>query len=454
MKQKSLLNILVRVCKDSRFHSNPESSPGFITSPTRSICVEIKSRDDQKMAGIPSCFSVSVRDGRNEETFVIQVRLNWKVSQVKRAITAQSGWQPSQFRLVFAGSELNDYATLGDAGLQGATTLHCIRTTTFQLLRPLVPAKPVLNNVNLGDVEPASLDSSGEGKCHFYVYCAKPCKAITPGKLRVRCSQCKDTSFVIDQVPRNWADVLTPQQMHGCCSNPACKGNKAEFYFKCAIHSTSDEETSFPLHKLRSNNIRVECITCLEVPDQIFIFDCVLSHSMCIPCFFAYVKDALTHRRFKRHPDYGYTLTCPALCKDSEVKNTHHFALLGEDFYRQYQRLAAEEFLHEIGGIFCPSRSCGAGFVPEDDQQEVKCVECKFVFCRKCKGAHHSESCKTHEANMRYIAEKTRPCPACCIPIEKGGGSNHMTCFICKCEFCWLCVIEWNENCRGSHWFY
>ena len=32
MKQKSLHNILVRVCKDSRFHSSPESSPGFITS--------------------------------------------------------------------------------------------------------------------------------------------------------------------------------------------------------------------------------------------------------------------------------------------------------------------------------------------------------------------------------------------------------------------------------------
>ena len=31
MKQKSLHNILVRVCKDSRFHS----SPGFITSPYR-----------------------------------------------------------------------------------------------------------------------------------------------------------------------------------------------------------------------------------------------------------------------------------------------------------------------------------------------------------------------------------------------------------------------------------
>ena len=32
MKQKRLHNILVHVCKDSRFHSSPESSAGFITS--------------------------------------------------------------------------------------------------------------------------------------------------------------------------------------------------------------------------------------------------------------------------------------------------------------------------------------------------------------------------------------------------------------------------------------
>ena len=419
------------------------------------------------MAVAPSgFFSVSVRDVNTKKSFVIEVGLSWKVSEVKQAITARSGWQPNQFRLVFAGTELNDGVTLVVAGLQGTTTLHCIRTTTVQkrqLLRPLVPAKPILNNVNLGDVEPASLPSGGQ-KHHFYVYCAKPCKAMTPGKLRVRCSQCEDTSFVIDQAPRNWKDVLTPQQMRGRCNNFGCKGDKAEFYFKCTRHHTLNEDTSIPLHMIRSNNIGVECITCAIEVDVIVVFDCDVSHSMCLQCFVCYAKDALNHRTFKRHPDYGYTLICPAECKDSEVKNTHHFALLGED-YRRYQRLAAEEFLYEIGGIFCPSISCGAGFVPEDDQQEVKCVECKFVFCRKCKGAHHSGSCNwtTHtqnprlarwrEASMRNIAGKTKPCPSCHALNEMDGGCNHVTCVMCKFEFCWLCLIEWNVNCRDNHWF-
>ena len=34
----------------------------------------------------------------------------------------------------------------------------------------------------------------------FYVYCKKPCGAMAPGKLRVRCADCKDTSFVLSGV--------------------------------------------------------------------------------------------------------------------------------------------------------------------------------------------------------------------------------------------------------------
>ena len=31
----------------------------------------------------------------------------------------------------------------------------------------------------------------------FYVYCKSPCNAMRPGKLRVRCADCKGTSFVL-----------------------------------------------------------------------------------------------------------------------------------------------------------------------------------------------------------------------------------------------------------------
>ena len=56
-------------------------------------------------------FPVSVKEsgGRN---YMINVRSNWNVAQVKEAIVRQSGLKPNQFKLVFAGMELKEQMTL------------------------------------------------------------------------------------------------------------------------------------------------------------------------------------------------------------------------------------------------------------------------------------------------------------------------------------------------------
>ena len=43
---------------------------------------------------------------------MINVRSDWSVAQVKEAIVRQSGLQPNQFKLVFAGMELKEQMTL------------------------------------------------------------------------------------------------------------------------------------------------------------------------------------------------------------------------------------------------------------------------------------------------------------------------------------------------------
>ena len=37
-------------------------------------------------------------------------------------------------------------------------------------------------------------------------------------------------------------------------------------------------------------------------------------------------------------------------------------------------------------------------------------------------------------------------CPKCHICIEKNGGCNHMQCYNCKHDFCWMCLGDWKSH--------
>jgi len=56
-------------------------------------------------------FQVSVKESGGKN-YMINVSSDWNVAQVKDAIVRQSGLQPSQFKLVFAGMELKENMTL------------------------------------------------------------------------------------------------------------------------------------------------------------------------------------------------------------------------------------------------------------------------------------------------------------------------------------------------------
>ncbi|CAB1312565.1 unnamed protein product, partial [Coregonus sp. 'balchen'] len=179
---------------------------------------------------------------------------------------------------------------------------------------------------------------------------------------------------------------------------------------------------------------------------------------------------------------------------------------------KQYQRYAAEEGLLQMGGVLCPALGCGGGLIPEDDRRMILCllsnglgcmkqyqryaaeegllqmggvlqrVVCllEFVFCCDCKEGFHEGRCCVRSAPvtggavqgyvvddeaalqaqwehfpLETIDETTRPCPHCKVPVEKSGGCMHMVCppAQCKFEWCWICLVEWNRECMGNHWF-
>jgi hypothetical protein len=52
---------------------------------------------------------------------------------------------------------------------------------------------------------------------------------------------------------------------------------------------------------------------------------------MCVDCFKEYCQTKLTSRQFIQKPSIGYTLLCPNHCEGSEVREMHHFRMLGKE---------------------------------------------------------------------------------------------------------------------------
>ena len=74
----------------------------------------------------------------------------------------------------------------------------------------------------------------------------------------------------------------------------------------------------------------------------------------------------------------------------------------------------------------------------------------KHEFCSKCKSIwNKTHKCEKDAEFVKYSNEnldKLKKCPKCGTWIEKNRGCNHMTCFVCKYEFCWLCMGEYNPE--------
>lgn len=84
--------------------------------------------------------------------------------------------------------------------------------------------------------------------------------------------------------------------------------------------------------------------------------------------------------------------------------------------------------------------------------QYSKCDICGYEFCFKClrnRGEHEEKNCEEYLKEMEKKDEKIlldvygknniKKCPHCGLPTNKNSGCNHMKCFKCNGEWCWLC---------------
>merc|ERR1711904_586935 len=103
--------------------------------------------------------------------------------------------------------------------------------------------------------------------------------------------------------------------------------------------------------------------------------------------------------------------------------------------------------------VWCP-RCPSGGLAPEGACSDVQCHRCKHHFCRHCKrswAAHEGMSCAEFKqggllAVSSWLDNHTRACPKCSVAIELVAGCSHMTCRLCKHQFCWLCLGDYKSG--------
>ncbi|XP_018572816.1 E3 ubiquitin-protein ligase parkin isoform X2 [Anoplophora glabripennis] len=444
-------------------------------------------------------------------TLCVDLDPSWDIKNLKEYVAPKLGLEPEQVKIIFAGKELGDRITIAECDLGEQSILHAVKVKTRSKLSKLSEtvveeneeqgSEPLCNTLKdvmfsnqdniRNDILENNLNEYRKPKVHFFVYCPT-CKALKSGKIRVRCNFCKSGAFTVHSDPQNWNDVLESKQITGLCENSPefCAdilNNReptfAEFYFKCSEHtSLGEKDGAVPLYLIRPNLREIPCLACTDIRDPVFVFPCAEGHVTCLDCFRQYCSTKLMERQFWQHPEYGYTLACPAGCPDSFLKEVHHFRLLSETQYAQYQRFGTEEFVLRSGGVLCPQPGCGMGIIPDSYCTKITCINgCGYVFCRHCLQGYHigecqnsdnedstnPESCSYNvdpekaaearwdEASKRAIKVLTKPCPKCRTPTERDGGCMHMICTRAGCEYhwCWVCQTQWTRECMGSHWF-
>uniref|UniRef100_A0A672HPY9 RBR-type E3 ubiquitin transferase n=1 Tax=Salarias fasciatus TaxID=181472 RepID=A0A672HPY9_SALFA len=206
----------------------------------------------------------------------------------------------------------------------------------------------------------------------------------------------------------------------------------------------------------------LECPLCLlrhtreRFPD---IMTC--HHRSCADCLRQYLRIEISESRVN--------ISCPEC---AERFNPHDIRMILGDraLMEKYEEFMLRRWLvAEPDCRWCPAPDCGYAVIAFGCAScpKITCGRegCGTEFCYHCKQLWHpNQTCDTarqqraqslrlrsfRSSSLSYSQESgaagddIKPCPRCAAYIIKmnDGSCNHMTCAVCGCEFCWLCMKE------------
>lgn len=140
--------------------------------------------------------------------------------------------------------------------------------------------------------------------------------------------------------------------------------------------------------------------------------------------------------------------------------------LASKPLFKKYAKYLSRSFVDDNPHIkWCPAPDCGKAVFCDDSVKSVVKCACGMKFCFKCNvEAHAPCTCgqlkewlrkeRDESETTNWLAVNTKDCPKCHTSIEKNGGCNHMTCFKCKYEFCWVCMGPWAQHGSDTGGYY
>ena len=131
---------------------------------------------------------------------------------------------------------------------------------------------------------------------------------------------------------------------------------------------------------------------------------------------------------------------------------------LNDADYRKYEKYLLNSFVDNNKKLrWCPGKNCNRIIeILGTPITEVTC-SCKEKFCFNCGDSIHTPAtCDMYKKWLdkinlegdtgNWLAMHTKLCPKCKALTEKNTGCNHMTCTICKYEYCWVCLENWGPH--------
>ena len=168
-------------------------------------------------------------------------------------------------------------------------------------------------------------------------------------------------------------------------------------------------------------------------------------HAICSDCYYMYLKEQINNNNV-------INIKCPKEDCDKILYNNFIEKILinHTSLFNKYKKFVLRRQLILNPDIqLCPFPDCES-YAKKGKNKYVTCIQNNHKFCFKClKDWHGKKECTDiYDKNFEIWKNplKVKNCPKCKYFIEKNSGCNHITCFNCKYQFCWLCLKEYTDD--------